>query len=222
MMYWLIIICQTLAIGNVCLFQISDEWEKNEVYPVVWVSRPTVGIDESVITFSWDGELSVACKSVVEHSSVKTLVALMESVLISATADPKDRSKKAFMLSYNKGEDAYQFKRESTDLDDQTSVVLKTDWNIPRFPQAQAGLCMDDCFIAMVNLGPNLTYRINTETEYGILFGAYRQGDRLNPDDIKNSLRFSLGDFNEHNEKTVVLQSDNSFLPIENGLIPRR
>jgi hypothetical protein len=212
------IICQTLAIGNVCLFQISDEWEKNEVYPVVWVSRPTVGVDGSVITFSWDGELSIACKSVLEYRSVKTLVALMESVFISVTVDPKDRSKKAFMLSYNKDKDAYQFKQESTDLGDRTSVVLKTDLNIPRFPQAQAGLCMDDCFIAMVNLGPNLTYRINTETEYGLLFGTYRQGDRLNTDDIKNSLRFSLGDFNEHNERTVVLQSDNTFSLTENDL----
>jgi hypothetical protein len=222
MMYWLIIICQTLAIGNVCLFQISDEWEKNEVYPVVWVSRSTTGVDESAITFSWDGELSVACNSTVKHRSVKTLVALMESIFISATADPKDRGKKAFMLSYNKDKDAYQFKRESTDLDDRTSVVLKTAWNIPRFPQAQAGLCMDDCFIAMVNLGPNLTYRINTETEYGLLFGAYRQGDRLTPEDIKNSLRFSLRDFNERNEKKITLQSDNTFAPTENGLRPRR
>jgi hypothetical protein len=79
---------------------------------------------------------------------------------------------------------------------------------------------MDDCFIAIVNFGPNLTYHINTETEYGLLFGAYRQGDRLNSDDIKNSLWFSLGDFNEYNEKTVVLQSDNAFLPIENRLRP--
>ncbi|MDR1325955.1 MAG: hypothetical protein LBK00_07970 [Treponema sp.] len=220
MMYWLIIICQTLAIGNVCLFQISDEWEKNEVYSVVWVSRSTTGVDGTVITFSWDGELSIACKSAVKHSSVKTLAALMESVFISVAADPKDRSKKAFMLSYNKDKDTYQFRRESTDLDDQTSVVLKTGWNIPRFPQAQAGLCMDECFIGMVNLGPNLTYHIDTETEYGLLFGTYRQGDLLKPEDIKNSLRFSLRDFNEHNEKRVILQSDNTFVPIENGLRP--
>jgi hypothetical protein len=222
MTYWLIIICQTLATGNVCLFQISGEWEKNEVYPVVWVSRPTTGGAESIITFSWDGELSVACKSTVKHSSVRTLAVLMESVFINAIADPKDRNKKAFMLSYNKDKDAYQFRRESTDLDDRTSVVLKTDWNISRFPQAQAGLCMDECFIGMVNLSPNLTYRIDTETEYGLLFGAYRKGDQLNPDDIKNSLRFSLKDFNERNEKIVVLQSDNAFLPIENGLRPNR
>jgi hypothetical protein len=65
-------------------------------------SRSIVEVNGSVITFSWDSDMSVACKSVVEHSSVKTLVALMESVFISATVGPKNRSKKAFMLSYNK------------------------------------------------------------------------------------------------------------------------
>jgi hypothetical protein len=151
---------------------------------------------------------------------MKTLAAVMDSVFITAAVDPQDRSKKAFTLSHNGG--AYRFRRDRTEIDDQTSVILKTGWNIPVFPQAIAGLCMDDCFIGMVDLGPNLTYKIDTETEYGILFGAYQQGDRLTPADIQNSLRFSLKDFDEHNEKTIVLQGDNTFLLIENGLRPGR
>jgi hypothetical protein len=217
-MYWLIIICQTLAIGNIGLFQISDEWEKNEVYPVVWVSRPTVGAEESVITFSWTGKLSVACRSAAKHSSEKIVPVVMDSVFISAEADPKERSKKAFLLSYNKDRVAYRLRQANTDLDDQTSLVLRTDWNIPLLSQAEAGLCVDDCFVGMVNLGPNLTYHIDTETEYGLLFGAYRQGDRLSPEDIKNSLRFSLKDFDEHNEKRFVLRNDNTFVPVDAGL----
>jgi hypothetical protein len=200
----------------VCLFQISDEWEKQEVYPVVWVTSKTAGVDGSVITFSWNGELSVACKSITIHSSTTTLAAVMDSVFITAAANPKERSNKAFILSYHNN--AYHFMPDSTDVDDQTSIILKTDWNIPNFPQAKAGLCMDECFIGTVNLGPNLTYRLDTETEYGLLFGEYQQGERLNPEDIKNSLRFSLKDFDEHNEKRVILQSDNTFLPMKIGL----
>lgn len=220
--YELIIICQTLASGNVCLFQISGKWEENEVYPVIWVSRPLTGgvsdDSETAIIFSWNTELSVACKSTIKHSGMKTLSVVTDSVFITSAADPKDRKKKAFLLSYK--ENAYQFRRDDTDVDDQTSIILKTGWNIPGFPQAEAGLCMDECFIGMVRLGPNLTYKIDAETEYGLLFGRYRQGDRINPADIKNSPRFSLKDFDEHNEKTVVLQRDNTFLFVENGLNP--
>jgi hypothetical protein len=144
----------------------------------------------------------------------------MDSVFITAAVDPQDRSRKAVTLSHNGG--AYRFRRDNTEIDDQTSVILKTGWNIPVFPQAQAGLCMDGCFIGMVNLGPNLTYKIDTETEYGILFGPYQQGDRLTPADIQNSLRFSLNDFDEHNEKIIILQSGNTFLLAESGLRPGR
>ncbi|MDR0689087.1 MAG: hypothetical protein LBG08_02305 [Spirochaetaceae bacterium] len=210
-MYWLIIICQTLAIGNICLFQISDDWENHEVYPVVWVSHPTKGYDNSVIILGWTGELSIACKSTVEYNSAKILAGVTDSVFITAAVDPKDRRKKAVTLSHQDG--AYRFRRDSPEIDDQTSVVLKTDWNIPVLPQAAAGLCMDECFIGMVNLGPDLTYQIDTQTEYGLLFGAYQQGDRLTPADIQNSLHFSLKDFNEYNEKTFVLQEDNTFSP---------
>ncbi|MDR0410385.1 MAG: hypothetical protein LBH75_00205, partial [Treponema sp.] len=133
-MYWLIIICQTLAIGDICLFQISDEWEKNEVHPVVWVSRPTVGAEGSVVSFGWTGKLSVACRSATRRSSEKTLPVVMDSVFIAMAADPKERGKKAFLLSYNKGRSAYQLMQESADLDDRTSVVLRTDWNFPLFP----------------------------------------------------------------------------------------
>jgi hypothetical protein len=219
-MYYIMIICQTLAIGNICLFQTSGDWETQEVYPVVWVSHPTSGDGESVITFSWAGKLSLACISSVEHTSAKPLVAVMESVFITATVNPKDRSKKAAVLSLKNG--SYQFRPDETEIDDQKSVVLKTDWNIPNVPHAKAGLCMDDCFIGMVNLGPNLTYKINTETEYGLLFGAYKQGDRLKPSDIENSLRFSSKDFDEQNKKAFILQSDNVFLPIKNDLIPNK
>jgi hypothetical protein len=216
MMYQLIIICQTFAMGNICLFQISDEWEQQEVYPVIWVSRPiTSGFNGATVTFSWNSELSVGCKSIFKHSSAKTLVAVRDSVFITAAADPKDRGKKAFLLSHKNG--AYQFQKDNTEVDDARSIILKTDWNIPNFPQAEAGLCVDESFICLVQLGPNLTYRIDTERDYGLLFGTYHEGDRINPADIKNSLRFSLQDFNEYHEKTLILQSDNTFLPIESG-----
>ena len=221
MLYELIIICQTLASGNICLFQISDQWEKQEVYPVIWVSRPITGeFNGAAVTFSWNSELSVGCKSIFQHSGAKTLVAVRDSVFITAAADSKNRSKKAFLISYKNG--AYQFGQDTTEVDDTRSIILKTDWNIPYFPQAEAGLCMDECFICTVRLGPNLTFHIDTETDYGLLFGTYQEGDRINPVDIKNSLRFSLQDFDEYNKKTVILQGDNTFLPIENGVRPSR
>jgi hypothetical protein len=211
MLYAVIIVCQTFATGNICLFQINDEWETNRVYPVVWVSRPIAGNGNGTkVTFSWNGDLTVACKTITTHSSTEILVKVTDSVFISAEADPKRRDKKSFMLSYRDSQ--YQFSQEIPDIDDKKTIILNTEWNIPGLSTAAAGLCVDECFICRVDkLSPNLTYRINTETEYGLLFGSYKEGDRLTASDIEKGFRFSLQDFDERNTKTVILQSDNTF-----------
>jgi hypothetical protein len=214
MVYSLIIITQTLAAGSIGLFQISDDWERNDVYPVVWISRAIAenGNRTSVI-FEWEALLTVACNTTTRHSSVKPLPVATDSVFTEARADPQDRHKKAFMLSYR--DSRYQFSEDTPDIDDKKTIILKTDWNVPSASSVSVGVCVDECFICLVKAGPNLAYRINTETEYGLLFGSYREGALLTAEDIKKSLRFSARDFNTRNELTFILRDDNTFTPCD-------
>jgi hypothetical protein len=205
----LTIICQTQAWGNICLFQVSPEWEKNNAYPVVWVSRTVKNNPGARITFTWKPELSLGFGKTTGHSGAKVLMNLTDSVFIQREVNPGDRNKQAAMLSYDAG--GYRFSPDEPDAEDRHTVILKTGPDIPSGSNVTLGLCMDGSFICRVLPAPNMTYRIDTQTKYGLVFGPYNEGQRLDIENLKNVLYFSAKDFEAPGGKTVTLRWDNIF-----------